>query len=221
MSATTEGSAVAVMKRLPAGVRIAVTTAERSSSGEKSARPIAFAPSRHARPSAAWRANALSSPSSRTRHASGVARARAACGNSPIRPPVTTPRPYPTAAETPLTSPWTNQSRGSSDGVSDSQKNSTATMTPAKLQSQPPASRGHERDGNRATNPASGGWSARRSRARPSVVAVACAPCARCAPRDRTAPPASSHAPGVPVAFAYRRWGTGVTTTGSRRTAPE
>ena len=41
-----------------------MTTAERSSSGEKSASPIAFAPSRHARPSAAWRAKAASSPSS-------------------------------------------------------------------------------------------------------------------------------------------------------------
>ena len=41
-----------------------MTTAERSSSGENSSRPIAFAPSRHARPSAAWRANAASSPSS-------------------------------------------------------------------------------------------------------------------------------------------------------------
>src|SRR3982750_4439744 len=30
----------------PSGARIAVTTAERSSSGEKSSRPIAFAPSR-------------------------------------------------------------------------------------------------------------------------------------------------------------------------------
>ena len=46
---------------------MAVTTADRSSSGEKSASPIAFAPSRHARPSAAWRAKAASSPSSSSR----------------------------------------------------------------------------------------------------------------------------------------------------------
>ena len=34
----------------PSGARIAVTTAERSSSGEKSSSPMAFAPSRQARP---------------------------------------------------------------------------------------------------------------------------------------------------------------------------
>jgi hypothetical protein len=52
---------------MPSGVRIAVTIADRSSSGENSSSPIAFAPSRHARPSAACRANAASRPSSRRR----------------------------------------------------------------------------------------------------------------------------------------------------------
>ena len=41
-----------------------MTTADRSSSGEKSSSPIAFAPSRQARPRRTWRSNAASSPSS-------------------------------------------------------------------------------------------------------------------------------------------------------------
>ena len=49
----------------PSGARIAVTTAERSSSGEKSSRPIAFTPARQARPRRTCRSNAASSPSSR------------------------------------------------------------------------------------------------------------------------------------------------------------
>ena len=52
---------------IPSGMRAAVTTAERSSSGEKSSSPIALMPARQARPSRVWRSNAASSPSSRTR----------------------------------------------------------------------------------------------------------------------------------------------------------
>src|SRR5439155_10370472 len=48
----------------PSGARIAVTTADRSSSGENSSSPIAFAPSRQARPSRACRSKAASRPSS-------------------------------------------------------------------------------------------------------------------------------------------------------------
>ena len=43
----------------------AVTTADESSSGEKSSSPIALTPARVARPSRTWRSNAASSPSSR------------------------------------------------------------------------------------------------------------------------------------------------------------
>src|SRR4051812_45569069 len=42
----------------PSGATIVVTTAERSSSGENSSRPIAFAPARAARPRRTWRADA-------------------------------------------------------------------------------------------------------------------------------------------------------------------
>src|SRR6266511_5196185 len=59
----------------PSGVRIAVTTAERSSSGEKSSSPIALAPSRQARPSRACRSKAASRPSS-SRRPSATSRAR-------------------------------------------------------------------------------------------------------------------------------------------------
>ncbi len=48
---------------IPSGARTAVTTALRSSSGEKSSRPIAFTPAREARPSRTCRSNAASSPS--------------------------------------------------------------------------------------------------------------------------------------------------------------
>ena len=59
------GGAGSRRRRGPSGARIAVTTAERSSSGEKSSRPIAFTPARQARPRRTWRSNAASSPSSR------------------------------------------------------------------------------------------------------------------------------------------------------------
>src|SRR5437868_2347660 len=52
---------------MPSGLRTAVTTALRSSSGENSSRPIAFAPARAAQPRRTWRSNAFSSPSSRRR----------------------------------------------------------------------------------------------------------------------------------------------------------
>ncbi len=50
---------------ISSGTLTAVTTAERSSSGEKSSRPIALIPSRQARPRRRWRSKAASSPSSR------------------------------------------------------------------------------------------------------------------------------------------------------------
>src|SRR3954471_1141300 len=49
---------------IPAGARTAVTTALRSSSGEKRSRPSAFTPARAARPRRGWRSNAASRPSS-------------------------------------------------------------------------------------------------------------------------------------------------------------
>src|SRR5207248_1563464 len=49
---------------IPSGARIAVTTAERSSSGEKSSSPIALAPSRQARPSLTCRSKTASRPCS-------------------------------------------------------------------------------------------------------------------------------------------------------------
>ena len=49
---------------IPSGIRAAVTTAARSSSGENSSSPIALIPARHARPSRTWRSKAFSSPSS-------------------------------------------------------------------------------------------------------------------------------------------------------------
>src|SRR5581483_3210631 len=54
-----------VSASIPSGARIAVTTAELSSSGENSSSPIAFTPARAARPSRTWRSNACSSPSAR------------------------------------------------------------------------------------------------------------------------------------------------------------
>ena len=52
---------------IPSGARTAVTTALRSSSGEKSSSPIAFTPARAARPRRTWRSNVCSSPSARSR----------------------------------------------------------------------------------------------------------------------------------------------------------
>src|SRR5436309_3533963 len=52
------------VESIPSGARTAVTTALRSSSGEKSSRPIAFAPARAARPSRMCRSKTASRPSS-------------------------------------------------------------------------------------------------------------------------------------------------------------
>ena len=56
------GRAGTALPSTASGTRTAVTTAELSSSGEKSSRPIAFTPSRQARPRRTWRSKAASRP---------------------------------------------------------------------------------------------------------------------------------------------------------------